>query len=255
MGSSCTSQIISGLGGHNKILQQIDNFNGASAVLKRTFTSKKDHGTIEYYTQVSTMAGGTKLSWYLWSASGPEIWFIMGDSKLSYYDGGTWQDIIPSGLTANMWYHFSVRWRCTGASVYEGLNEGEWKIFIDEVEYGNYALLYDDNMTNVNLETGPAPDGFSVYWDAVGFDWRNGYEIGDNLNEGLLLSFVNTTALDWMGYSLDGQANKTVLGNTTIQIPDDGLHTIQLLSKYPMMGYTQFRYLDLIHFLLLISQM
>jgi len=83
-------------------------------------------------------------------------------------------------------------------------------------------------MTNVNLETGPAPDGFSVYWDAVGFDWRNGYEIGDNLNEGLLLSFVNTTALDWMGYSLDGQANKTVLGNTTIQIPDDGLHTIQI---------------------------
>ena len=227
----CVSQIISGLNGHNKILQQYDNNNGEAAVVKRTFTSNKDYGTIEYYVRASLMTGGAKMSWLLWSASGFEIWMVMGDSKLTYLDGVIWQDIIPSGLTANIWYHFSVRWRCTGAPVYEGLNEGEWKIFIDEVEYGNYALLHDDNMTNVNLETGPVPEGFSVYWDAVGFDWKDDYIISDNLNEGLFLSFESTITLDWVGYSLDGQAKVTILGNATIPMPEDGSHSIQIFGN------------------------
>ena len=227
----CTSQIISGLDGHNKILQQNDSNNGLAAVIKRTLTSPQDHGTIEYYVRTSVMTGGAKMSWWLWSPSGFEMWIVMGDSKITYFDGAIWQDIIPSGLTANTWYHFSVRWRSTGAPAYEGLNEGEWKIFIDEVEYGDYALIHDNNMTSVNLETGAAPFWFKVYWDAIGFDWENGYDIGDNLNEGLLLSFENTTTLDWMGYSLDGQANRTILGNTTIQMPDDGLHTIQVFGN------------------------
>lgn len=44
------------------------------------------------------------------------------------------------------------------------------------------------------------------------------YLVGDNLNEGLLFSFENSTTLDWMGYSLDGQTNRTIFGNTTICI-------------------------------------
>ena len=229
--SSCTSQIISELGGHNKVLRQTDNNNGFAAVLKNTFTSTKDHGTIEFYVRTSTMTGGAKMSWWLWSASGYEIWLVMGDSKLSYFDGATWYDIIPSGLTANTWYHLSVRWRNTGTLEYEGLDEGEWKIFIDKVEYGNYALNHDNNMTNVNLETGPAPMGFDVYWDAIGFDWKNGYDIGDNLNEGLLLSFENISTLDWIGFSLDNQNNKTILGNTTIPFPSNGSHKVQVFGN------------------------
>jgi len=60
---------------------------------------------------------------------------------------------------------------------------------------------------------------------------QDNYEIGDNLNEGLLLSFENYTALDWMGYSLDGQNNKTILGNSTIPMPKDGVHTIQVFGN------------------------
>ena len=238
-GPSCYSQIISEFDGHNKVLRQIDNRNGQGAVVRNVFPSKKDYGTIEYYTQVSSMTVGTKMNWWLWSDSGYEIWFVMQDSKLEYHDGVVWQDIISSGLTANTWYHISVRWRNTGAPVYEGLNEGEWKIFVDEVEYGNYALVHDDNMTLVNLETGAAPYGFDVFWDAVGFDWKDDYAIGDNLNEGLLVSFDNPTTLDWIGYSLDGNANKTILGNTTIKIPADGLHSIQVFGNDSLDAFYQ----------------
>jgi hypothetical protein len=51
------------------------------------------------------------------------------------------------------------------------------------------------------------------------------------LEEGLLLSFENSTALEWIGYSLDGLANNTILGNTTILLPEDGLHTIQMFGN------------------------
>ena len=46
-----------------------------------------------------------------------------------------------------------------------------------------------------------------------------------------MLSFDNNTNLDWIGYSLDGQANKTILGNTTIHFPTNGSHTIQVFGN------------------------
>ena len=69
------------------------------------------------------------------------------------------------------------------------------------------------------------------YVDAIGYSWDPDYNIGDNLKEGLLLSFENNTRLDWIGYSLDGQANKTILGNTTIPMPEAGLHSIQVFGN------------------------
>jgi hypothetical protein len=69
------------------------------------------------------------------------------------------------------------------------------------------------------------------YWDAFGFSWDPNYNIGDNLQEGLLLSFETEFTPDWVGYSLDAQTNKTILGNTTIPFPNDGLHTIQVHSN------------------------
>ncbi len=67
--------------------------------------------------------------------------------------------------------------------------------------------------------------------DAVGFSWDPNYAIGDNLNEGLLLRYNNITNLDWIGYSLDGQSNKTISGNTTIPLLNNGIHSILLTAN------------------------
>lgn len=56
------------------------------------------------------------------------------------------------------------------------------------------------------------------------------YNVGDNLNEGLLLGFEKNS-FDWIGYSLDGQNNLTIIGNTTISMPADGFHTIQIFGN------------------------
>jgi hypothetical protein len=65
----------------------------------------------------------------------------------------------------------------------------------------------------------------------VAYSWDSDYVIGDNRNEGLLLSYENTISLDWQGYSLDGQTNKTILGNKTISIPINGPHRIQVFGN------------------------
>ena len=74
-------------------------------------------------------------------------------------------------------------------------------------------------------------NGDKQYLDAIGYSWDPNYNIGDNQDEGLLLSFDNSTNLEWMGYSLDGQANKTILGNTTILMLDIGSHSIQVFGN------------------------
>jgi len=89
---------------------------------------------------------------------------------------------------------------------------------------------------------------YSFYIDAVGYSWDPNYNIGDNLNEGLLLSFENSIALDWQGYSLDSQPIKTILGNTTIPMPAEGLHTIQVIGNDTLgfMRYSQLRYFTVV---------
>ena len=81
------------------------------------------------------------------------------------------------------------------------------------------------------FQTGTDPYGMTLYIDSIGYSWDLDYSIGQNMNEGLLLTYYNNTTLNWQGYSLDGASNKTILGNTTIPIPTNGKHHIQVFGN------------------------
>ncbi|GAI66037.1 unnamed protein product, partial [marine sediment metagenome] len=108
----------------------------------------------------------------------------------------------------------------------------KFDIYLDGVkEVDQEDIFYDINsLQNVAFYQTYTFPGY-WYLDALSFSWDLDYNIGDNLYEGLLLSFENTTTFDWIGYSLDGQANKTILGNTTILMPEDGSHSIQIFGN------------------------
>ena len=76
-----------------------------------------------------------------------------------------------------------------------------------------------------------AVGNYNFYIDGVGYSWDPYYQIGDNLNEGLLLNFNSEITLNWTGYSFDGQQIRTILGNSTILFPGDGLHNIQVYGN------------------------
>ena len=124
------------------------------------------------------------------------------------------------------WIHMRIDFNCASDT---------WSLWIDNVKYVNNVNFKQDrkaiavNMTYIWSYNGMHPTLF--YVDAIGYSWDPDYNIGDNLREGLLLSFENNTRLDWIGYSLDGQANKTILGNTTIPMPEamDSKGAIRLL--------------------------
>ncbi|MFW9971159.1 MAG: hypothetical protein ACFFDF_13280, partial [Candidatus Odinarchaeota archaeon] len=76
------------------------------------------------------------------------------------------------------------------------------------------------------------------------------YDIGNNLNEGLLLSFETGFTPDWLGYSLDGQVNRTIFGNTTISFPyNKGLHTIQVFgnNSFGRIFQSELRYFTILY--------
>ena len=160
----------------------------------------------------------------------------IANNKWVFYNGSA-SDLLFTMLDGvndpidNTWYHLKIHFRCNGAPAYQGLNQNKVKIVVDG--YASEEVMVWNNKDNVNrltFTTGAAPstDGWV---DAIAYSWNPYYSIGDNLNEGLLLGYDNITNLDWQVYSLDGQTNKTILGNTTIPMPIDGIHSIQVFGN------------------------
>ena len=83
-----------------------------------------------------------------------------------------------------------------------------------------------------------------LYFDAVGLSWDASYNNGENLNEGLLLSYSNNTNMEWVGYSLDGSPNITITGNKVIPFPEIGIHSLILngITSIGMSTKSELRY-------------
>ncbi len=151
-------------------------------------------------------------------------------NKFQYWDTSTYYD-LGKAAASNVWYHIRVDFECTLGN-YQSLGQYKWQIYIDGVKFGPYD--YNNDVSNagwLRFESNPSVSNFNSYIDAIGYSWDSNYALGNNKNEGLLLSYTNSTALKWQGYSLDGQSNKTILGNTTIPMPMNGLHSIQMFGN------------------------
>lgn len=156
-------------------------------------------------------------------------WIQIWQDNLRYQDDIGWTDV--KSISDNTWYHIKIEFECTTGN-YQGLSQDTWRFYVNGETFGDFNFLNDiSNVTQIYCFTRGADTNYRCYTDAFGFSWDSNYDIGDNLNEGLLLSFDNTTSLDWMGYSLDGLANKTILGNRTIPMPLDGTHNIQVFGN------------------------
>ena len=82
-------QIISGLGGHKKVLEMFDNSAIACPEIFHTFSSAQESGTIEFWIRTSDAV--KESSFYLYGTSIAFAFQITAD-KFQYYDGG-WHDL------------------------------------------------------------------------------------------------------------------------------------------------------------------
>jgi len=228
--------VIEELDGHHHILELNDNNSASRLLIVNNITATPTHGTIEFWMRTNDTS---KLHSY--NCVGDNLIGATAFLQLKiendvwrYTDYTVITDVpnvpIPQN---NTWHKISIHFRCGGAPAYQGLSDNKWKIIIDGVDSGelNPRGTTHNYLTHFNIKTEFIDEGYSVYIDGVGYSWDPNYNIGDNLKQGLLLSYENSTALDWQGYSLDGQPKNTIMGNTTIPFPAVGQHAIQVFAN------------------------
>jgi hypothetical protein len=226
-----------------------DNFNGHNKVLDLWCNSWGDHASIYQIFENGTQEYGTIEFWVIedihynfyidlrasQSASSEIIRISIdrdGNNKFEYYNGTIYQEFGNGQFSDNTWFHMRIDFECD-VNGYQGLDPDHFNLYLNGIKVVNNALFWrtTDFIHNIIFTTG-YNSGFTV--DAVGYSWDPDYNIGNNLNEGLLLNFSSQEELDWIRYSLDGQLNKTISGNSSMVMPGKGIHKIQVFANDTM---------------------
>ncbi len=229
--SSQNAQIVSEIDGHKKVYQAVDN-SGSGAVDALNFYDIQSFGTVEFWCRFSSASMGH--FYHLrreGNPGGPS--FKVETNRFQYGDELGYHEIIGAPTPeVNKWYHIRVDFRGSSLSNYQGLSDQyTYFISINGEKFGSYNYPVDIDIGTFHAHTGVAASGLTIWWDAVSYSWDPAYSIGDNRNEGLLLSYLDFLNMDWEGYSLDNQPIKTILGNSTIALPSNGLHSIQVFGN------------------------
>jgi hypothetical protein len=232
--SSCYADVISDLGGHNDVLHLRDGTSGGSVWFENIFEVEQSNGSIEFWIRTTDASLGTELRLYddTYTVGNQAGQFKIGFDTFQVRNGSSWVELTDPIPQDNMWYHISLHFESSMGG-YMGLSQYTYSIEIDGDNVGTFDYIYTPmNIRVIHFTTGYTNTNFDSYIDAVGYSWDPSYSTGDNFDEGLLLSFDTGFTPDWLGYSLDNQINKTILGNSTIPFPvKDGIHTIQLFGN------------------------
>jgi len=232
-GTGCDCYVVDSTDDHNKVLKLYDNSASNRADIEVSLPYQTN-GTIEYWVYGS-MSGSPydRFYSYIYDGGNAAIQVITTDG-IWYYGqrGGGWVALpgLPS-IQAGTWQHIRIHFEM-GNSGYMGLGPDQFELIVDGVSSGALdTAMVGSGIDKDRFFTIAEDVNQNWYIDAFGYTGEVDYNIGKNKKEGLHLSFDNSTVLDWMGYSLDGQVNKTILGNTTISFPENGQHTIQVFGN------------------------
>lgn len=235
--SGAAVNIISEMDGHNNIVELNDPVTSGWVETINYDSFPRTYGTIELWLRFNHTTGWLGLGSRDTINSQVLLRVSVENGKWRYRNNAATLLIVPNVAdpVANKWTHIRIDFRCHNAPSYLGLADDRYNVTIDGISSGELEHWNAGDLDYKFLVIQSDPAAVMKSWvDAVGFSWDPNYNIGDNLNDGLLLSYKNTTTLDWKGYSLDGQANKTILGNTTIPMPSEGTHQIQVFGNDTM---------------------
>jgi hypothetical protein len=108
----------------------------------------------------------------------------------------------------------------TGSVVLSELPEGPHRITVYAKYRVNNAIGLDNCTVFFTINDGIPPIISNLSFENKTYSQNN-----------LPLNFTTDEPTSWMGYSLDGQANVTITGNTTLTGLSDGIHSLIVYSK------------------------
>lgn len=217
--SNCDVEIFNYYGGHYKVLRIHDGNTAGNAEAQHFFDSSQTTGTIEWWWFSPTVSNNQMSIHFHQDQIGTHAFSLSAVDDEFLQNNGT----AVQTYNSYQWYHHKVSFD-TISDTYDWYIDG--LMVVNGGAFENPVL----NVGSTNLKGAWSTTGES-YFDAFGYSWSPDYDIGNNFYEGLLLSYEKTTTLDWQGYSLDGNANKTINGDTTIPIPSNGPHRIQVFGN------------------------
>ncbi len=225
-----TLKVIAGLQGHNKVIEFYRNSVATQEVYMYQNLSPKTNGTVEYWVLIADVS--EYMGIHIYNGASVTTQFAIRGSKWQYASPIGWENVPNlSDPQSNRWYHISINFECS-TNNYKNLGQYKQEFFVDGVSSGELDFRFNyDEVNHIRFTNGRDDNDYFGYIDAIGLSWDSDYKIGDNLNEGLLLSYDSNIDFNWTGYSLDGQTNRTTLGNTTIPMPNDGVHNIQVFGN------------------------
>lgn len=221
------TEVIPEFNGHKKVLRGYDGGTGAFHLRNYIY---KSFGTVEWWWALSDVSTKEQQMIFLNNSDNVICGVRMRNSHLDFWDNNGW--IINTSITTSddVWYHCRIDFELT-TSGYLGLGQGRYRCYFNETNFGEFTCGALNEVNYIRFYSGYPESDVYGYLDAVGYSWDPNYSIGDNLNDGLLLSFETSTTIDWKVFSLDNQPNRTILGNTTLVKPDDGLHSVQIFGN------------------------
>ena len=219
-------EIDSLLAGHRNVLEVRKNGGVSREQAIHEFASDATVGTVEFWLYKDTDSS-TDASFIYIGGTGGSI--NLGVVNRDFFRG-SWSSrvtIANDGFNANQWYHIRVDF---------DVNQG-WQVQLGSTWYGSgYAFTFNgapekiEHFTIASLYSGGHPN-YGTWLDALGYSWDPRYDVGDNLEEGLLLGFDDNCELDWKGYSIDNNPYLHIPGNFTIAFPSNGTHTIRVMGN------------------------
>jgi hypothetical protein len=192
-------EVIDSLDNHVNIVKLDDNTGGVDdCVLTQNFSSQIE-GTIEFYFRLDSL-GTLGRAIRLEDISNQRAIHLKVMNNIFYYrDGSNNWYAFYSNFQNDTWYHVRIDFNCATDT---------FDIFINENQQG-VNLQFNNPVTYIEsilfITGGEAT--VEMHLDAIGYSWDSNYKVGDNLKEGIFLSFRTNINLNWLGYSLDGQDN------------------------------------------------
>lgn len=226
-----TVQILNTYSGHSKVVELHETSDDVTEIY--TNMVSKSSGTVEWWTSVNRNDDWYELGIFNGDTNDGIHMSFANDGYLKYHDGSVWNVIMP--YSANIWYNFKVEWH----------SATDWHLWINKSSQdGGMGYSYRNSPSSLDRvrfkisDAGIHQDQY-MYVDAVGFSWDPYYNLGDNWNEGLLLSMDLNSSLFTLEFKLDNQLNVSISGDTIIPLPNDGRHSITLSGSTFLRDYVQ----------------
>jgi hypothetical protein len=219
-------EIIDEVDKHKKVVQfiDLDYWDPSEAGMETTFDDR-ENGTIEFWARGADV--DLRFVFEIYENDTLILRIRFDDKEIEYNIGGDdYSEVMD--VNDNTWYHFRVDISVPSDSVDLYING-------NQANYSGSLLGTPSIMNKIRFHTNDDEVGAIYCLDAVGFSWDPNYNVGDNFapngsGTGWLLDVEKGFIHDWMGYSLDGQSNITIFGDTVIPIPEEGHHTIQVFA-------------------------